>query len=81
MTQGAPKGAGGKSLGAAAFGATFTLLGFAVVFMAFLVAPVIVLLVAYGIYAVMRSRGDKAKPASSPAGPPVASHDFGAGAA
>jgi hypothetical protein len=69
----------GKSVGAATIGLLVTLLVFVGVFLAFLIAPLLLLAVAFVGYLVMRPRGG-----TSPAGGPgssagVSNHGFGAG--
>ncbi len=69
----------GKSAGAAAVGVILTLAIFVLIFLSFLVAPLLVLAAAFLAYAVMRPRADKG-PASGPAAAPGrAAHGFGAG--
>lgn len=70
----------GKSVGAATVGLVVTLVVFVAVFLAFLVAPLLLLGVAFLGYTVMRPRADK-KTASGPASASgVSNHGFGAGA-
>lgn len=82
-----------KSVGAAVLGILLTLAIFATVMLSFLIAPLVVLLGAYFIYAMFRGR--KKKSDAPPAGaaqpgqpgthpgtqsaPPRSSHGFGAG--
>lgn len=73
----------GKSVGAAGLGILLTLLVFVAVFVAFLLAPLAVLLVAFLAYTVMRPReggkggGATGGDAAAPGG--QAPHGFGAG--
>jgi phosphate/sulfate permease len=79
-----------KSVGAAFVDIVLTLVILVVTFLAFLIAPLLALAVAYLVYAVMRPRNNKKKAqaraagggaATTPAGRPVAAHGFGAGTA
>lgn len=69
----------GKSVGAALLGLVVTLAVFVIVFLAFLVAPLLLLGVAFLAYLAMRPRSERpaAGGSSSPAG--TAAHGFGAG--
>lgn len=70
----------GKSVGAATVGLVVTLVIFVGVFLAFLIAPLILLGVAFLAYMIMRPRADRTQ-ASGPAGTSgVSNHGFGAGA-
>lgn len=77
-----------KSIGAAFVDILLTLGILVVTFLAFLIAPLLVLAVAYLAYVVLRPRSRK-KSSAAPAGsgggpgstPPVSAHGFGAGAA
>ena len=69
-----------KSIGAAFVDLILTLVILVVTFLAFLIAPLLALGVAYLCYAVMRPRGKK-RTSSAPnsAAPDTAVHGFGAG--
>lgn len=78
-----------KSVGAALAGILLTLAIFATVMLSFLIAPLVVLLGAYLVYAMFRGRGNKRPVEPAPDGSPVvgrqatqrsASHGFGSGA-
>jgi hypothetical protein len=68
-----------KSVGAAGVGLIVTLAIFVVVFLTFLIAPLVALLLAFLGYTVMRSRGSRSQ-STGPEQPPPAAHGFGAGA-
>lgn len=72
----------GKSVGAAGVGILLTLATFVAVFVTFLIAPLVALLLGYLVYTVMRSRGGDTEP-SGPAGSSASSSQsasgFGAG--
>ena len=68
----------GKSVGAAGVGLIVTLAIFVVVFVAFLIAPLLLLGVAFLAYLVMRPRPARTEVAESPDAPPAAG-GFGAG--
>jgi membrane protein implicated in regulation of membrane protease activity len=82
-----------KSIGAAFVDIVITLVILVVTFLAFLIAPLLALAVAYLVYAVMRPRNKKkaqqaaalggggAAGGATPAGRPVSAHGFGAGTA
>lgn len=78
-----------KSVGAAFVGILLTLAIFATVMLSFLIAPLVVLLGAYLVFAMFRGRGKKRPAEPAPGAPdgsaaPVshrpASHGFGSGA-
>ncbi|WP_460832085.1 hypothetical protein [Nocardioides hungaricus] len=88
--QASPSRPAAKSTGAAFVDILLTLAILVVSFLAFLIAPLLALAVAYLIYAVMRPRNKKkAQQAAAlggggggtPAGRPAAAHGFGAGTA
>lgn len=79
-----------KSVGAAVGGILLTLAIFATVMLSFLIAPLVVLIGGYFVYAMFRGRGKKRDTAAlAPAGPtasgthqpgpPSSPHGFGAG--
>jgi len=80
-----------KSVGAAFVDIVLTLVILVVTFLAFLIAPLLALAVAYLVYAVVRPRSNKKRATATtaggsgataaPAGRPTAAHGFGAGAA
>ncbi len=72
----------GKSVGAAAVGVVVTLLVFVAVFIGFLIAPLLVLLLAFLAWSVVRARGERDAPATAgPRGTDEAwIHGFGTGA-
>jgi predicted DNA repair protein MutK len=71
-----------KSIGAAFVDLVLTLVILVVTFLAFLIAPLLALGVAYLCYAVMRPRANKRATGSAPAAThDSAPHGFGAGAA
>lgn len=70
----------GKSVGAAGVGLVVTLAIFVVVFLAFLIAPLLALGVAFLAYTVMRPRANRTQSSGPAAAPGQASHGFGAGA-
>lgn len=69
----------GKSAGAATVGLLITLAIFVGVFLAFLIAPLILLGVAYLAYMIMRPRADKTTSSGPSQATGVASHGFGSG--
>lgn len=69
----------GKSVGAATIGLLLTLAIFVGVFLAFLIAPMILLGVAYLAYVIMRPREDKTRSTGPAQATGVASHGFGSG--
>lgn len=69
----------GKSGGAAALGILVTLGIFVVVFMAFLVAPLLALLIAFLGYLALRPRQAKAEQPGVVGAPAPVSHGFGSG--
>ena len=69
------------SVGAAMLRVLVTLVLFFVVFIPFLIAPLLALGAGYLVYVVWRSRGSKPAPASTPGAPAATSASgFGAGA-
>ena len=70
----------GKSVGAATVGLLLTLTIFVGVFLAFLIAPMILLGVAYLAYVVMRPRQDRTTSTGPAHATGMASHGFGSGA-
>jgi hypothetical protein len=69
-----------KSIGAAFVDLILTLVILVVTFLAFLIAPLLALGVAYLCYAVMKPRGKKrSSPVSRAGAPDTAAHGFGAG--
>ena len=90
--QAAPSRPAAKSIGAAFVDILLTLVILVVSFLAFLIAPLLALAVAYLIYAVMRPRNKKKAQqaaalgggrgsAAGTGGRPAAAHGFGAGTA
>ena len=83
--QASPSRPASKSIGAAVVDIILTLAILVVVFLSFLIAPLLALAVAYLVYAVMRPRSKKkAAPATTAGGhpaQPVNPHGFGAGTA
>lgn len=75
-------GPSGRSVAAAAIGVVATLAVFVVVFIGFLIAPLLVLLLAFLGWSAARSRGGRAGggPAPTHAGDEAAAHGFGTGA-
>ena len=71
----------GKSVGAAAIGVVATLVVFVAVFIGFLIAPLLVLLLAFLGWSATRSRGERAGGGASPAhvDDEAAAHGFGTG--
>lgn len=69
----------GKSVGAATLGLVVTLAIFVVVFLAFLIAPLILLGVAFVAYMIMRPRSAKTTSSGPAASTGTAAHGFGAG--
>ena len=69
----------GKSVGAATVGLVVTLIIFVGVFLAFLIAPLILLGVAFVGYMIMRPRADRATSSGPAASSGVSNHGFGAG--
>ncbi|MBC7631258.1 hypothetical protein [Aeromicrobium sp.] len=69
----------GKSVGAATVGLVITLTIFVVVFLAFLLAPMILLGVAFLAYVIMRPRADKSTSTGPSQATGMASHGFGSG--
>ena len=69
----------GKSAGAAGVAVLVTLGIFVLVFLSFLIAPLLALGLAILVYAIMRPRSDKS-PAGSSSASGQTSHGFGAGA-
>ena len=69
----------GKSVGAATVGLVVTLIIFVGVFLAFLIAPLILLGVALVGYMIMRPRADKTTSSGPGASSGVSNHGFGAG--
>lgn len=69
----------GKSVGAATVGLVVTLLVFVGVFLAFLIAPLVLLGLALVGYLVMRPRADKPSSTGPGASSGVSNHGFGAG--
>lgn len=69
----------GKSVGAATVGLVVTLIIFVVVFLAFLIAPLILLGLAFVGYMIMRPRADKTTSTGPGAASGVSNHGFGAG--
>lgn len=80
--QGAASRPAGKSVGAAAVGTVLTLVIFVLVFIGFLIAPLALLLVAFLVWTVMKTRlgsgGDA--PATGGASDASSAHGFGGGA-
>ncbi len=74
-------GPSGKSVGAATVGIVATLALFVVVFIGFLIAPLLVLLLAFLGWSAVRSRGERAGggPAPAHADDEAAAHGFGTG--
>ena len=70
----------GKSVGAAVVGLVVTLAVFVGVFLAFLVAPLLLLAVAFLGYTVMRPRADRHRATGPASASGVSTHGFGAGA-
>ncbi|HEU5038427.1 MAG TPA: hypothetical protein VFT70_15570 [Nocardioides sp.] len=70
-----------KSVGRASVDIVLTLMIFVVVLLAFLIAPLLALAVAYLVYAIVRPRGKKKAAPGSPAPRAASSHGFGAGTA
>ena len=70
----------GKSAGAAIVGLLITLAIFVIVFLAFLLAPLLLLGVAFIAYLALRPRTDKTKSAGPSSAAGVSAHGFGAGA-
>lgn len=71
----------GKSIGAAGVGLLVTLLIFVLVFISFLIAPLLVLALAFVAYLVMRPRQSRRDPVTADNGEgPVEPSGFGAGA-
>lgn len=89
--QASPSRPAAKSIGAAFVDILLTLVIFVLAFLAFLIAPLLALAVAYLAYAVMRPRNKKKAQQSAALGGggsaggtgkrPVAAHGFGAGTA
>ena len=89
--QASPSRPAAKSVGAAFVDILVTLAILVVSFLAFLIAPLLALAVAYLIYAAMRPRNKKkaqqaaalggSGPAAGPGSRPTAAHGFGAGTA
>lgn len=69
----------GRSAGAATVGLLVTLAVFVVVFLAFLIAPLILLGVAYFAWVVMRPRAQRPRTSGPAQGTTEAFHGFGAG--
>lgn len=70
----------GKSVGAAGVGLVVTLAIFVLVFLAFLIAPLLALGVAFLAYTVMRPRANRTQSSGPGAAPGQSAHGFGAGA-
>lgn len=87
--QASPSRPAAKSIGAAFVDILLTLAILVVSFLAFLIAPLLALAVAYLIYVAMRPRNKKKAQQAAlgggggtvPAGRPAAAHGFGAGTA
>lgn len=69
----------GKSVGAAGVGLLVTLLIFVVVFLGFLIAPLLALGSASVAYAVLRPRAHRTESSGPSSAPRRATHGFGAG--
>lgn len=69
----------GKSVGAATVGLLLTLVVFVGVFLAFLIAPLILLGVALVVYLAVRPRGGKTSTSGPGSASGVSNHGFGAG--
>ncbi|MEN8704941.1 MAG: hypothetical protein ABF306_02280 [Nocardioides marinisabuli] len=74
-------GPGGKSVGAATIGIVVTLLVFVAVFIGFLIAPLLVLLLAFLGWSAARARGERGSGPGSTAhtDDEAAAHGFGTG--
>jgi hypothetical protein len=70
----------GKSVGAAGVGLIVTLVIFVVAFLAFLIAPLLALALAFLGYTVMRPRANRTESSGPSSSPGAAAHGFGAGA-
>lgn len=68
------------STGAAAFRVIVTLAMFLIVFITFLIAPLVALGLGYLVYVVWRSRGARPRPAGQTGSTAQAASGFGAGA-